>query len=163
MSFEVKFRIAPSGAGSIATRRCEGQVAVALDEVPKFLRVAAFVEDANHDIDQKRQRLFGCSGLNAPTHKEEEGHDVSFFINNRGGPRVVPASVVPYCVILRASDQSLARLVGLNEGAFEGVEWASRFLSEVSKNFGPEAGIHPTELKAVGRVRTSLMRRKALL
>jgi hypothetical protein len=106
VSFPVELSIAPSVAGSVGTWRDAGQTAIALDEVSKFVQVEAFVPDEAHGLGQKRQEMFGSGGFSAPTGQEEEGYDVSSFINGRGELRVVPAFGAPNRLILRASDRS---------------------------------------------------------
>ena len=63
-------------------------------------------------------------------------------------------------LILRSSDGTLAGLVDLDEGAVDKAELAFWFSSQVSKNFGPEASLHPSAPTTVDRVPTSPMRRK---
>ena len=63
-------------------------------------------------------------------------------------------------LILRSSDSALASLVDLDEGAVDKAELAFWFSSQVSKNFGPEASLHPSAPTTVDRVPTSPMRRK---
>ncbi len=47
-------------------------------------------------------------------------------------------------LILKVSAGSLAGLVDLDEGPFDKAELAFWFSSQVSKNFGPEASLHPS-------------------
>ena len=63
-------------------------------------------------------------------------------------------------LILRSSYGTMVGLVDLDEGAVDKAELAFWFSSQVSKNFGPEASLHPSAPTTVDRVPTSPMRRK---
>jgi len=161
MTFPVELRIAPSVAGSVGARRDAGHAAVALEEGPKFVGVEALVPDEDHGLGQKRQDLFGTCRFRTLTGEEEEGHDVSLFINGRGELRVVTAFGKPNCLILRASDRPLASLMDLDEGAVDETQFALRLTGQVSKDFGPETGIHPPAPTAVDGVPPTPLRRKS--
>jgi hypothetical protein len=63
--------------------------------------------------------------------------------------------------MLRASDRSLASLVDLDNGAVDETPCAFRLTSQVSKDFGPETGIHPATPTAVEGVPPPPRRRKS--
>jgi hypothetical protein len=85
---------------------------------------------------------------------------VSAFINGRSELCVVPAFGESNGLIRSSSDGTLAGLVDLDEGAVDEAELAFWFSSQVSKNFGPEASLHPSAPTTVDRVPTSPMRMK---
>ncbi len=102
--------------------------------------------------------MFGCGYLSALTGEEEESHDVSSFINGRDELGVVPAFGVTNGLILRSSDGFLAGLMDLDEGAVDKAQLPFWFLSQVTKNFGPEANLYPSAPTTADRVPTSPMR-----
>jgi hypothetical protein len=55
VSLAVNFRIAPSIAGSIRTRRSPGEPAVALDKASEFIGVESLVADEKHCVSQNRR------------------------------------------------------------------------------------------------------------
>ncbi len=63
-------------------------------------------------------------------------------------------------LILRSSDGALAGLVDLDKRAVDKAELAFWFSSQLSKNFGPQASLHPSAPPTVDRVPTSPKRRK---
>jgi len=119
MTFLAELRNAPSVAGAVATRRDANQAAMALDELSKCVRLESLVPDKDHGFGRERQQVFRGGGFRARNREEEEGHDVSSFINGQGQLRVGPALGEPHCLILRASDRPLASLVNLDEGAVD--------------------------------------------
>ncbi len=100
MFFPVEISGSPSVSGTVGRWRDAGQIAIALDEVSKFVRVEAFVPDEYHGLGQKRQEMFGRGDFSALTGEEEDGHDETSFINGRGNPRLVPAFGQPNRLIL---------------------------------------------------------------
>ncbi len=85
---------------------------------------------------------------------------MSAFINGRCELCVVPAFGESNGLILRSSDGTLAGLVDLDKGAVDKAELAFWFSSQVSKNFGPEASLHPSAPTTVDRVPSSPIKRK---
>jgi len=137
------------GSGFGGNVRDAGQVAMALDEVSKCAGVEALVPDEAHSLSQKWQDLFGTCRFRARIGEEEQGHDVSSFINGQRPLRVGPALGEPPCRTLRASDRCLASLVDLDKGAVDKTPCAFGLTGEGSKDFGPETSIHPATPTAV--------------
>jgi hypothetical protein len=63
-------------------------------------------------------------------------------------------------MINRAPDRTQAMFVHTDEGAVNETELSFRFSSQVSKNFAPEASLHPSAPTMVDRVPTSPIGRK---
>jgi hypothetical protein len=79
--------------------------------------------------------LFGCGYLTTLTGKKEEGHDVSSFINGRGGLRVVAAFGEHNGLIPRFSDRTLASLVDADAGTVDEPDLVFQFSRQACAKF----------------------------